>query len=142
MLRHIPKILPSELVKKMMDMGHSDYLIIVDANFPAKSLGRSVVEIKGCSTTEVLEAIMQFFPLDDFVEAPVTLMNYRTSENRPEVWEEYRSILEKYDQSNAFKDFEIIDRYEYYKKAEEAYVLVQTTDERRYANISLQKGCC
>ena len=34
MLRNIPKILPPELVKTMMEMGHSDVLIIADANFP------------------------------------------------------------------------------------------------------------
>lgn len=34
MLRNIPKIIPPELVKTMMEMGHSDVLIIADANFP------------------------------------------------------------------------------------------------------------
>lgn len=34
MLRNIPKILPPELVKTMMEMGHSDVLILADANFP------------------------------------------------------------------------------------------------------------
>lgn len=33
MLRNIPKIIPPNLVKTMMEMGHSDVLIIADANF-------------------------------------------------------------------------------------------------------------
>lgn len=37
MLRNIPKIIPPELVKTMMEMGHSDVLIIADANFPDSS---------------------------------------------------------------------------------------------------------
>ena len=32
MLRNIPKILPPELVKTMMEMGHSDLLILAHAN--------------------------------------------------------------------------------------------------------------
>ena len=35
MLRHIPKFFPPDAVKFMMEMGHSDYLVIADAFFEA-----------------------------------------------------------------------------------------------------------
>ena len=38
MLNKIPKILPSQLVKMMMDMGHGDELVIGDGNYPAEAM--------------------------------------------------------------------------------------------------------
>lgn len=35
MLKGIPSILPPELLKIMMEMGHGDTLVIGDGNFPA-----------------------------------------------------------------------------------------------------------
>ena len=142
MLRGIPKILPPELVKCMMEMGHSDYLIIADANFPGTAHAKKMIRMDGIMIPELLEAILQVFPLDNFVDDPVRLMPNLPSEPVPEIWETYRELLAKYDKDNAFKEFAFIDRLPFYEHAEKAYVIIQTGDESRYGNIILQKGCC
>ncbi len=142
MLRNIPKILPPELVKTMMEMGHSDFMIIADANFPGSAHAKRIIRMDGVKIPELLEAVMQLFPLDTFVENPVQLMVNLPTEPVPKIWETYKEIVNKYDKDHAFRDFECIDRMLFYNKAENAYVIVQTGDESRYANIILQKGIC
>ena len=40
MLKGIPKIIPSELLKILCEMGHGDTIVIADGNFPAESMGK------------------------------------------------------------------------------------------------------
>ncbi|MDO4632450.1 MAG: RbsD/FucU domain-containing protein [Eubacteriales bacterium] len=142
MLRNIPKILPPELVKCMMEMGHSDKLILADANFPGTAHAQYIIRMDSVEIPELLEAILPFFPLDNFVPNPVKLMRNLPTEPVPEIWETYRTLLKKYDTDHAFQDFEFIDRLPFYEDAENAFVIVQTGDTARYANIILQKGVC
>ena len=76
MLKGIPKVLPPELLKVLCEMGHSDRLVIGDGNFPSESVGKDsiVIRMDGHGTCEILEAILQLFPLDTYVEQPVKLM--------------------------------------------------------------------
>ena len=57
-------------------MGHSDRLVIADGNFPVESMGKNAITIRcdGHGVPEILDAILQLFPLDTYVEKPVNLM--------------------------------------------------------------------
>ena len=142
MLRNIPKVLPPDLVKYMMEMGHSDVMIIADANFPGTAHAKRLIRMDGIMIPQLLEAVLSVFPLDTFVPDPVRLMRNLPSEPVPEIWKTYETLLKKYDTDGAFKEFAFIDRLPFYEEAESAYVIVQTGDESRYGNIVLQKGCC
>lgn len=142
MLRNIPKILPPDLVKAMMEMGHSDMMIISDAGFPGTAHAKRMIRMDGVMIPDLLEAVLQVFPLDNFVDNPVRLMRNLPTEPVPEIWDTYRELLNKYDKDDAFHDFDFIDRLPFYEVAEKAYVIVQTGDESRYGNIILQKGIC
>lgn len=76
MLKGIPKILSPQLLKVLCEMGHSDRIVVADGNFPAETMGKDciVVRMDGHGVPEVLDAILQLFPLDTYVEKPVTLM--------------------------------------------------------------------
>ncbi len=142
MLRNIPRILPPDLVRDMMNMGHSDYLVIADANFPGTANAKRLIRMDGIMIPPLLEAIMEVFPLDTFVSDPVKLMQHLPQEPEPKIWETYRDIIERADKDGAFKDFVFVDRLPFYDIAKKAYVVIQTGDEVRYGNIILQKGCC
>ncbi|MEF2754184.1 MAG: RbsD/FucU domain-containing protein, partial [Agathobaculum butyriciproducens] len=77
MLRGIPKCLSPELLKVLAEMGHGDTLIIADAFYPSASSARHsmLVRADGVSATELMDAILTFFPLDRSVEHPVLLMD-------------------------------------------------------------------
>ncbi len=57
-------------------MGHSDRIVIADGNFPAESMGKNakVIRMDGHGIPEILDAILQLFPLDTYVEKPFNLM--------------------------------------------------------------------
>ena len=76
MLKNILPILNLELLKVLCEMGHGDEIILADGNFPAESIGKDAIVIRadGHGTVELLETILQFFPLDQYVEKPVALM--------------------------------------------------------------------
>lgn len=87
MLKGIPSILPPELLKILMEMGHGDELVIGDGNFPAAALGQRLVRCDGHGVPEVLDAVLTLMPLDFVVEAPVTLMHSTMGTPDPPVWE-------------------------------------------------------
>ncbi|HCT92709.1 MAG TPA: fucose operon FucU protein [Lachnospiraceae bacterium] len=140
MLKHIPQILHPELVKVMMEMGHSDTLVIADANFPAYSKGKNILLLPGTETVELLEGILSLFPLDTFISHPVKLMRNLDTEPVPGIWKTYRELLEKYDEEKVFQEFGYLDRMAFYEEARKACLIVQTATTARYANIILQKG--
>ena len=100
MLKGIPKILPPELLRVLCEMGHGDRLVIADGNFPSESVGKgkNVIRMDGHGTSQVLEAILQLFPLDTYVEHPVNLMQVMPGDTvETPVWEEYKEIIRKED---------------------------------------------
>ncbi len=140
MLKGIPVILSSQLFKTMMDMGHSDCLILADANFPAESCARRLIRLDGVEIPDLLRALLPFYPLDTFVPNPVRLMRNLPEEPIPTIWEKYANILHAQDFQCAFQEFSYIDRLPFYEQARNAYAIVQTATTARYANIVLQKG--
>jgi L-fucose mutarotase len=139
MLKGIPTILNPELLKIMMEMGHGDEIVISDGNFPGASIAKKIVRIDGNSVPEVLDAVLKFFPLDPYVESAVGLMQVVKGDKvETPIWEEYRKIVKKHDPK--FKDFEMIERFEFYERAKKAFAVVTTGETALYANIILKKG--
>jgi len=140
MLKGIPEIISPDLLKLLMEMGHGDDLVIGDINFPAASNAKRLVRCDGHGAPPLLDAILKFFPLDKFVEKPVTLMSVvkGTLDKTPEIWEEYRNIIKKY--FNSFTDFEYIDRFQFYERARDAYSIIATSEKALYGVIILKKG--
>jgi L-fucose mutarotase len=139
MLIGIPSILSPELLKIMMEMGHGDELVIADGNFPAASIAQRLVRSDGNMGPELLEAILKFFPLDPYVDNPVTLMQVVPGDTyKPTIWETYKKIVQKSNNTN--KSIENIERFAFYERAKKAYAVLATSETALYANIILKKG--
>jgi L-fucose mutarotase len=139
MLKGISPLISPELLKILMEMGHGDEIVIADGNFPAASIAQHLVRADGLGCSALLDAILQLFPLDTYVEKPVGLMQVvPTDPYKPIIWEEYRSIVAKHDPN--FKDFEYIERFAFYERAKKAYAVLATGEMALYANIILKKG--
>lgn len=142
MLKGIPKILSPELLKVLCEMGHSDTIVIADGNFPAESMGRNakVIRCDGHGGVELLDAILQLFPLDAYVEKPVALMEVVPGDNvETPIWDEYKAIISQYDDRGA-DAVTNIERFAFYEKAKDAYAIIATGERALYANVILQKG--
>lgn len=142
MLKGIPKILSPELLKILCEMGHGDRIIIADGNFPAESLGRDieVIRMDGHSTCALLDAILQVFPLDTYVDTPVLMMEVLKGDNvETPIWNDYIQIITNYD-NRGEAVISHIDRYEFYEQSRNVYAIIATGESALYANIMLQKG--
>lgn len=142
MLKGIPSILSPELLKVLCEMGHSDRLIISDGNFPAESMGKDAIVIRsdGHGVPEILDAILQVFPLDTYVETPVNLMEVMPGDTvETPIWETYKEIIAKYD-ARGEKAVGNIDRFKFYDEAKTVYAIIATGESALYANVMLQKG--
>lgn len=140
MLIGIPKIIPPELMKIMMEMGHGDDLVIADGNFPSASVAQAtqtkyLIRADGHNVPELLDAILKFFPLDQYVKQPVSLMQ---APSEQPIWKTYTDVIKKHD--SKFNDFEMIERFAFYERAKKAFVIIATSEKALYANIILKKG--
>lgn len=142
MLKGIPKILSPELLKVLCEMGHSDRLVISDGNFPAESMGKDAIVIRcdGHGVPELLDAILQVFPLDTYVEKPVNLMEVMPGDDvETPIWDTYKDIISRYDARGA-EAVGNIERFRFYEEAKTAYAIIATGESALYANVMLQKG--
>ncbi len=139
MLKLIPSILSPELLKILMEMGHGDEIVIADGNFPAASVAQRLIRLDGHVIPEILEAMLRLFPLDTYVQKPVGLMAVTPGDPyKPVIWETYKKVIT--DSKEPFKDFEYIDRFEFYERAKKAYAVIATGESALYANMILKKG--
>ena len=103
----------------------------------AASCAQRLVRLDGHSVPDVLDAILKLFPLDTYVDAPVALMDNGDSENRPPIWAEYKDIVVK---NEGDKEFELVERFDFYDRAKKAYAIVSTGETAIYANVIIKKG--
>ena len=138
MLKGISSIISPELLKVLMEMGHGDEIVFADGNFPAASMARRLIRSDGNPMPPLLEAVMKLLPLDPFVERPAALMAVVPGDSsQPVIWEKYREIIQRYEK---FSDFEYVERFAFYERAQRAYAVVATSEMALYANIILKKG--
>jgi L-fucose mutarotase len=139
MLKNIPNVLPPELLKILMEMGHGDEIVIADGNFPGASHAQRLVRCDGVDAIRLLDAVMQLFPLDTFVKHSVSLMAVVPGDNySPDIWPIYKKTIQKHEPG--FADFEMMERHAFYERAKKAYAIVATGESARYANLILKKG--
>ena len=140
MLKGIPPLLSPELLKILAEMGHGDELVIGDANFPSSSLGRRVVHAQGHGAVQMLDAVLSLLPLDDFVQAPVSLMQVVPGTlpmEEPPIWEAIRLQIGLHEGD---KKIETLERFQFYERAKAAYAVIQTGERALYACVILKKG--
>ena len=143
MLKGISKLLTGDMLKALCDMGHGDTLVIADANFPAETVAKRLIRCPGLSGLDVLEALAPLFPLDTYVDEPAQVMDLTDSDKAagmpvPVIWGEYLQILKKHYGEDA--SLGMTERFAFYDKAKEAYLVIQTGEERQYGNLILSKG--
>jgi L-fucose mutarotase len=134
MLIGINPILTPSLLKILAEMGHGDTLVIADANFPAASNARHLIELPGLSAPQVLAAVLTLFPLDTFVPHPAMIMRVVDGHNaQPEAITEFKQRIPA-------AQIEDLERHTFYARAREAYAIIATGESRPYGNIILTKG--
>ena len=145
MLKGIPAILCPELLKTLDEMGHNDLLVLGDGNFPGSGVARAggarLIRADGIGAAEMLEAILQVMPLDEYVDTPVVLIEKEALDKDlpTPIWDAFAAIVEKHDPRGA-QAIGRIARHDFYRQAREAYAIVQTTESALYGCAMIRKG--
>ena len=140
MLKGISPLINPELLQILSEMGHGDEIVIGDGNFPARSMGQRCVRCDGHGVPQLLDAILQLFPLDDFVAEPVTLMEVvpgSVPDGEPPIWQTFREIIARHEPTAKIG---FCERFAFYERAKKAFVCVASSEIQQYANIILKKG--
>jgi len=138
MLKNIPPILSPDLLHALRAMGHGDEIVIVDANFPAESSGPPVIRLDGLLATDVADAVLSLLPLDDFVDEQAFAMEVVDNpKKREQTHREFDKLVKKHEPTMKLS---LLERFDFYERAAQAFVIVQTGERRLYGNILLKKG--
>lgn len=145
MLKHIDPLLTGELLDVMQTMGHGDDLVICDRNHPAASIathtthGRLIL-IAGATLPQLSRAILKHFPLDTFVEAPVSRMQV-VGAPADELVQAHRDMQAIADEAEGRPvGMQALERFAFYDAAKRAFAIVQTSDPGPYGCFILKKG--
>jgi L-fucose mutarotase len=138
MLKGIDPLLSPELLTVLAEMGHGDELAIVDANFPAVTMARRLVRVNA-PAPGVLRAVLSLLPLDEFVDAPLTVMEVIGAPDEiPEPVRDFQAV------ANAVEIKPVkmasIDRFSFYERARAAFAVVASGEPRLYGCVLVKKG--
>ena len=145
MLKGIPEIIGSDLLKALADTGHGDLIVIADHFYPPVTKAPNAVSIqaKGTNVPQMLEAILKLVPLDvEYEKYPIQYMvpdadSGIVVESNP-VWDAVKEkVVEAgYDVSCVGT----IERTKFYEKAGRCYITICTSETKPYGCVILQKG--
>lgn len=139
MLKSIHPLLGPELLYALASMGHGDEIAIVDANFPAASLARRLVPMRGVGTADVITATLTVLPLDDALPHAAAIM--RVASGVDVTTTAIGSIRAALDGATAggIRVAEL-ERFAFYERAKNAFAIVPTGERRLYGNVLLTAG--
>lgn len=139
MLKGIHPLLSPDLLRVLANMGHGDEIAIVDGNFPAASLGPQVIELRGASSPDTLDAVLTLFPLDARVVPAVFTMEVVGDPLAvPEPVMDFAEVFDAHQQGDC--EIGTLERHAFYDRAKRAFAIVRTGEMRPYGNILLVKG--
>ncbi len=125
-------------------MGHGDYLIVSDTNFPADSIARettmlgTLLRMENLTAAEAINAILSVMPLDTFVDDFAGRMEVVGAPDEvPAVQQEVAAEIVAAGES---RPMQAIERFAFYDLAKGAYAVIQSGERRFYGCFMLRKG--
>ncbi len=143
MLKGIDHRLNADVLGTLRAMGHGDYLIVSDTNFPADTIAQSttlgyLLLMENLTAAEAINAILSVMPLDTFVDDFAGRMRVADdADDIPPVQQEVIAEIEAVGEGRPLPD---IDRFDFYDLAKGAYAVIQTGERRFYGCFMLRKG--
>jgi L-fucose mutarotase len=144
MLKGIHPLLNADVLYALRAMGHGDYLVLSDTNFPSDSIARQtalgqLLRIDAPTSAEAAAAVLSLMPLDSFIDDAAGRMEVVGKPKEvPDVQKEVQKAINKAEG----KSWPLvgIERFAFYEKAKSAYAVIQTGERRFYGCFILTKG--
>ncbi|MBB1250067.1 MULTISPECIES: RbsD/FucU family protein [unclassified Rhizobium] len=144
MLKGLSPLLNADVLYVLKSMGHGDYIVLSDLNFPSESVAQqtvygSLLRMENTTSAQAAEAILSLMPLDTFIDNAAQRMEVVGNPDEiPGVQQEVQSAIDKAEG----KHWPLVgvERYAFYDLAKKAYAVVQTGERRFYGCFILTKG--
>lgn len=144
MLKGIDTRLNADVLGALRAMGHGDYLVLVDTNFPADSIARQTVagrllRMENLTSAQAAQAILSVLPLDTFVEDFAGRMQVvGDPDAMPAVQQEVQAEVDHAEGQP--RPIPGVERFAFYDLAKGAYAVIQTGERRFYGCFMFRKG--
>ena len=144
MLKNLDPLLNADVLHALAAMGHGDYLVICDTNFPADSVARQttlgkLLRIDSVSAARATNAILSVMPLDTFIDDAAQRMEVVGSPDEiPVVQSEVQSAIDAAEGTSW--PMVSVERFAFYDRAKEAYAVIATGERRFYGCFMFTKG--
>ena len=143
MLKNLDPLLNADVLHALRAMGHGDYLVLSDTNFPSDSVARQTVLGKllriDASCPRAARAILSVMPLDSFVEHATYRME--VVGNPKDIQPVQKEVQAEIDRAEG-KPWPMgsIERMAFYEVAKKAYCVITTAETRFYGCFVFTKG--
>ena len=143
MLKGIDHRLNADVLGTLRAMGHGDYIIVSDANFPADTIAQEttlgyLLRMENLTSAEATNAILSVMPLDTFVDDFAGRMRVGDDPaDIPAVQQEVAAEIAAVGETRQMQD---VERFAFYDLAKGAYAVIQTSERRFYGCFMLRKG--
>ena len=143
MLKNLDPLLNADVLHALRAMGHGDYLVLSDTNFPSDSVARQTVLGKllriDATCPRAARAILSVMPLDSFVEHATYRME--VVGNPKDIQPVQKEVQAEIDKAEG-KPWPMgsIERMAFYEHAKKAYCVVTTAETRFYGCFIFTKG--
>jgi L-fucose mutarotase len=143
LLKNLDPLLNADVLHALRAMGHGDYLVLSDTNFPSDSVARKTVLGKllriDASCPRAARAILSVMPLDTFVEHAVFRME--VVGNPKDIQPVQKEVQAEIDKAEG-KAWPMgsIERMQFYEVAKKAYCVITTAETRFYGCFVFTKG--
>lgn len=144
MLKGVDPAINADLMHALMLMGHGDSLVLCDVNHPAQTIAQQTVygrllHVSGCGLVETATAILKLFPLDSFVDAPVSRMQVvGDPEKYLPIFGAMQAVIDAAE--NRPVTMQALERFAFYDAAKRAFAIVRTSDPGPYGCFIFTKG--
>lgn len=140
MLNRISPLISPNLLHALYSMGHGDEILLADAHYPGDTFGKNVIRADGLKIPDLLAAILELFPLDSYVDAPLIMMSAVQGDSLdPDVETSYRAGIAAAS-CDPKTPIERLERFAFYERSKSCYAVVMTGEMAKYGNIILKKG--
>ena len=143
MLKNLDPLLNADVLHALRAMGHGDYLVLSDTNFPSESVARKTVLGKllriDATCPRAARAILSVMPLDSFVEHATYRME--VVGNPKDIQPVQKEVQAEIDKAEG-KPWPMgsIERMAFYEVAKKAYCVITTAETRFYGCFIFTKG--
>jgi L-fucose mutarotase len=144
MLKGIHPLLNADVLYALRAMGHGDFLVLTDTNFPSDSIARQskirrLLRIDNTTSAEAAAAVLSVMPLDTFIDDAAARMEIVGKPKEiPAVQKEVQKAID----AAEGKSWPLvsIERFAFYERAKQAYCVIQTGERRFYGCFIFTKG--